>query len=255
VNSPADLFNCPECQDGVEEPFPFSMAFQPIMDIHTGGIFAYEALVREPAGESAATVFQRVTEGNKYAFDRHCRTKAITLASKLGLIETGAALSINFMPGAVVNPVTCLRTTLEAAKSLGIPFDRIIFELTETEAVHDPSYILAIVKEYRHQGLRIALDDFGAGHCGMNLLAGLPADIIKLDMALTRRIKERPVALIIVEQMLELTRKLDKKLIAEGVETLEEYEALRGLGIHLMQGYLFAKPAFEQFPQTWMPES
>ena len=229
------------------------MAFQPIVDVDSGTVFAYEALVRGPSGEGSSSVLAQVTDHNKYAFDQGCRAKAIQLASALDIHATGAALSINFMPGAVIHPATCLRTTLVAAASLNIPLNRIIFELTEHEKVCDPKHLEAIVNAYRTQGLRIALDDFGAGYSGLTTLADLPIDIVKLDMALCRRIEERPAAQIIVAEVVELARKLDKVLIAEGIETLAEFERLYDCGVRLMQGYLFARPAFEQFPAAAMP--
>src|ERR1700761_8836327 len=98
---------CGACKEGVVEPFPFTMAFQPIVNVETGRVFAYEALVRGPGGDSAKAVLSQVTEANRYAFDQNCRVKAIVLASRLRLAETGAMLSINFMPGAVYSPSAC----------------------------------------------------------------------------------------------------------------------------------------------------
>ena len=229
------------------------MAFQPIVDIDTHSVYAYEALVRGPLGEGSASVLNQVTKQNKYAFDQSCRARAICLATELGIQATGASLSINFIPGAVVNPVTCLRTTLVLADSLNIPLDRLIFEITEHEKVSNPSHILAIATAYRDKGLRIALDDFGAGYSGLRTLADLPIDILKLDIALTRDIDKRPTARVIVSQVVELAHKLGKVLIAEGIETPQEFETLHHCGIRFMQGYLFARPAFEQLPAASMP--
>jgi EAL domain-containing protein (putative c-di-GMP-specific phosphodiesterase class I) len=126
----------------------------------------------------------------------------------------------------------------------------LIFEITEAERVRDPAHLRNIVDEYRRHGFKVALDDFGAGYSGLNLLADFPADIIKLDMELTRSLDRRPSALTIVKQMVELARALGSILIAEGIETVEEYRALRTCGIRFMQGYLFAKPALEELPAS-----
>jgi EAL domain-containing protein (putative c-di-GMP-specific phosphodiesterase class I) len=130
----------------------------------------------------------------------------------------------------------------------------LIFEITEAEKVRDPAYLRKVVTEYRRHGFKVALDDFGAGYCGLNLLADFPTDIIKLDMNLTRDLNRRPKALAIVKQMVELARTLGSTLIAEGIETLQEYDALRACGIRLMQGYLFAKPALEALPPFSLPD-
>jgi len=87
----------------------------------------------------------------------------------------------------------------------------------------------------------------------VNLLASVSANILKLDMALTRNIARRPRAAAIVVAMVKLCAALDIDLIAEGIETIEEYGILHNAGVRLMQGYLFAKPAFEQLPLINIP--
>lgn len=253
MTPPASSPKCNACKDGIEAPFPFTMAFQPIVDVDAGSVFAYEALVRGPQGQSAASVLSQVTAANRYAFDQNCRVKAISLAAQLGLVSSGARLSINFMPGAIYSPAACIQLTLQTARKFDVPLERLIFEITEAEEVMDRSHLRNIVTEYRRWGFNIALDDFGAGYCGMNLLSDIPTDIIKLDMELTRNLHQRPVALAIVTSMVELSKTLGAELIAEGVETVEEYTAIRGCGIRLMQGYLLAKPAFEALPGFLMP--
>lgn len=244
---------CSACRDGVGQPFPFSMAFQPIVDVEKNCAYAYEALVRGVNNEPAGTVLAQVTGANQYAFDQACRVQAITLASRLGLVETGARLSINFMPGAVYSPAACIQLTLKTANTIGFPLDRLIFEITESEEVLNRAHLANIFAEYRRHGFIMAIDDFGAGYSGMNLLADLPSDVLKLDMALTRDVHMRPRALAIVRSMVALCRSLDVKLIAEGIETVEEYDALRRCGVSLMQGYLLARPAFEALPPFTLP--
>ncbi|MCK9910027.1 EAL domain-containing protein, partial [Microbacteriaceae bacterium K1510] len=160
--------------------FDISMAFQPIVDVEARQIYAYEALVRGTDGASAASVLSKVNEQNRYAFDQRCRVRAVELAAALGMT---ARLSINFLPNAVYEPSHCLRTTLEAAHRTGFPVDRIIFETTEQERVVDPEYLKRIFATYRSAGFKTAIDDFGAGYSGLNLLADFQPDIIKIDMA------------------------------------------------------------------------
>jgi EAL domain-containing protein (putative c-di-GMP-specific phosphodiesterase class I) len=107
------------------------MAFQPVVDLKVGRTYAYEALVRGPEGESAASILSQVTPLNRYAFDQTCRVTAIAVASRLGLAERDAKLSINFIPGAMYRPEFCVRTTLAAGRRHHFPLDRLIFELTE----------------------------------------------------------------------------------------------------------------------------
>lgn len=245
--------HCVACKDGVQQPFAFSMAFQPIVDVDAERVFAFEALVRGLNNEPAGVVLSKVTDENRYAFDQSCRVKAITLASKLGIDQIGAKLSINFMPGAVYSPVACIQLTLQTAATVAFPLDHLIFEITEAEKVRDRQHIASIVSEYRRHGFQMALDDLGAGYSGLNLLADLSADIVKLDMDLVRDVHRRPAALAIVRSMAQLCKSLRIEIIAEGVETPDEYAALRGCGIRLMQGYLLAKPAFESLPAFTLP--
>ncbi|WP_286837698.1 EAL domain-containing protein, partial [Acidiphilium sp. 34-64-41] len=135
---------CGSCRRGAYD-FPLTMAFQPIVDIGRQEIFAYEALVRGPNGENAASVFEAVTETLLYGFDQACRITAIEQATALGLVGRSAALSINFMPNAVYEPKACIRKTLETAARVGFPTDRLIFEITEGEAVTDPAHLARIV--------------------------------------------------------------------------------------------------------------
>ena len=229
------------------------MAFQPIVDVSKRRVYAYEALVRGPQGQGAFTVLSQVNEENLYAFDQSCRVQALTLASKLGLANEGALLSINFLPGAVYSPAACIQLTLKTARDLNFPLDKLIFEITEGEKVKDPKHLESIATEYNKHGFKIAIDDFGAGFANLDLLADLSTDIVKLDMALTRNLHLRKKARAIVCAMVSLCKPLGITLIAEGVETAEEYTALGDCGIYLMQGYLFARPAFEQLPAFTLP--
>lgn len=244
--SPFRSVRCAECRDTSALGFDFTMAFQPIVDLRTRTLFAYEALVRGTDGASAASVLALVNDRNRYRFDQACRIRAIELASRLGLqhIE-GCKLSINFLPNAVYRPETCIRATLEAAEQFNFPLDRLMFEVTEVEQIDDPSHLKRIFDEYSKRGFTTAIDDFGAGYSGLNLLASFQPHIIKLDMALTRNIHGDLVRQAIVAGIIQVAVRLNIEVIAEGIESVEERDALVGLGVRYMQGYLFAHPGFE----------
>lgn len=235
---------CQGCKTPPANSFDFTMAFQPILDARRQEVYAHEALVRGVNGESAGKILGQVTEENRYWFDQQCRIRAIELAADLGLQQR---LSINFLPNAVYEPAACIRMTVETARRVGLPLDRIIFEVTEGEQVVDHDKLIAIIRAYKEFGLLTAIDDFGAGYSGLNLLADFQPDIIKLDMALTRNIDSDRVRRSIVAGILTVCRELDIMVIAEGVETEAEYATLRELGVAYFQGYLFARPAFRDF--------
>ncbi len=222
-------------------PLAFSMAFQPIVDVQQRRVFAYEALVRGPAGEGAMSVLAQVNEANRYRFDQACRVKAIKTAAQLGLAQR---VSINFLPNAVYKPEVCIRTTLEAARAHGFPTERIIFEVTEGERVEDGPWLASILREYQRCGFLTAIDDFGAGYAGMTLLADFRPDIIKLDMALVRGVDTSRSRQAIARGMVRICAELGIQIVAEGVETPGERDFFLGEGVTLMQGYLFGRPAF-----------
>lgn len=232
---------CAECAAGAGLGFDFAMAFQPIVHAGTQKVYAQEALARGPQGEPASHVFRQVNEDNRYAFDQACRVKAIELAATL---KVDSYISINFMPNAVYRPELCIRTTIEAAETYGFPIRQIIFEFTENEYITDLGHVREIVRHYKERGFLTALDDFGAGFAGLNLLAEIETDLIKLDMALVRGIDHDPRRRRIVAAMMTLCRDLGTQVIAEGIETREEFLALQDLGVALFQGYYFARPAF-----------
>lgn len=244
--------SCLGCKDGAGFDLPITMAFQPIVDVSTQAVFAYEALVRGKDGAGAGQVLAQISDGNRYAFDQVCRITAIELAAGLDMTATGANLSINFLPNAVYEPRACIRATLAAAIRTGFPVNRIIFEFTESEAM-DADHVLNILRSYRAMGFKTAIDDFGAGYAGLGLLTLFQPDIVKLDMALIRDIDTDPVKRAIVRHTLAMLADLGVEPVCEGIETQAEHDVLRDLGVKLMQGYLLAKPGFEALPPVAWP--
>lgn len=237
---------CNRCRDNEDLNFDFSYAYQPIVDFHARKIFAHEALVRGINGESAGSVLAKVNDTNRYRFDQTCRVKAVKGAAQLGILEL---LSINFLPNAVYQPEACIRSTFEAAQKYNFPRERIIFEVVEGENISDRRHLINIFEEYRRFGFKTAIDDFGAGYAGLNLLADFQPDIVKIDMDLVRNINESKPKQAIVEGIVHMCRQLQIKILAEGVETKPERDFLLSCGVTYFQGYLFCKPKFEGIGQ------
>jgi EAL domain-containing protein (putative c-di-GMP-specific phosphodiesterase class I) len=150
---------------------------------------------------------------------------------------------------------------LAISKQFNIPPDRIIFEFSETEHV-SKARLIEILLEFQRQDFRLAIDDFGAGYSGLSLLANFQPDFLKLDIELVRDIDTSRARQAIAANVIRLCRDLGCRTICEGVETVEEAQALSNLGATLMQGYLFAKPGFQSLPQVaqtfrrlWSPGS
>ena len=229
-------------------PFPpFSYAFQPIVDAEASSVFAHEALIRGRRGESAASVFASLERCRLHVFDRESRIAAITLAGRLG---PPGLLSLNFLPQALETVPDAIDSMLSAASQAGLPTRNLILEVTESEVIHDPLHLAKQLNAYRAAGLRLAIDDFGAGYAGLNLLADFQPDVIKLDMALVRGIDTHGPRQAIARSVIQVCDDLGIEVIAEGIETELEYRWFRRIGVRLFQGYYFGPPAFESMPQV-----
>ncbi|OSN00782.1 diguanylate phosphodiesterase [Lonsdalea populi] len=238
---------CAHCADSHNLGLDFTMAFQPIVDCVTKRVFGYEALVRGCNNESAFSIISQISNDKRYGFDQLCRIKAISLAARLKL---PGMLSINFLPNAIYRPERCIRSTLEAARKYQFPIKNIMFEFTENEQAKDSKRIQSIIECYKKLGFKTAIDDFGSGYSGLNLLADFQTDIVKLDMALIRDIDRDETRQTIVTHCINMLKTLNIKVLGEGIETEKEYRFLKGIGIDFAQGYYFARPGFESLPEV-----
>ena len=243
---------CRGCRTSSPLKMAITMAFQPIVDIVTGDVFAYEALVRGVDGQSAGDVLASIDPDMIYKFDQACRVRAIELAGQLFASDSDTKLSINFMPNAVYEPDACIRASLTAARRVGFDPGRLMFEFTEDERMRDVPHVRHIIEAYRKRGFTTAIDDFGAGYAGLGLLADLHPDMLKLDVALIRGIEQSAARRAIVAGVMQIADALGIRCIAEGIETAEELQALRDVGIRLCQGYLLARPAIEALPAVML---
>lgn len=239
-----ERMNCGKCnpqQLGID----FSMAFQPIVTFSQQQIWGYETLVRGLNNQPASFILDQIDESKIHSFDQIIRSKAIKLAHSLHFDQI---LSINFLPNAVYKPENCIQSTLAVCDELGFDKKRIMFEVTEAEKITDHAHLKNIFTEYKKHQFLTAIDDFGAGYSGLNLLAEWQPDIIKLDMNLIRHIDQNKTKQLIVKSILDVCQGLGIQVISEGVETRQELEVLVDFGVNLFQGYYFAKPLFEGLP-------
>jgi EAL domain-containing protein (putative c-di-GMP-specific phosphodiesterase class I) len=227
-------------------PIPqFTFAFQPIVDVARRRVYAQEALIRGTARESAAEILGACVGAEIYQLDERARAQAISLAGRLGI---DCLLSINFMPNSLAASPHSLDNTLAAAEECGFPIDRLIVEVTEGEMIQDMGRLRSIIDRCRVRGLRIAIDDFGAGYSGLNLLVEFQPDLLKLDINLVRDIPTHGPRQAIVRGVLQTCADLGIDVIAEGVETGAEFAWFKAHDVQLFQGYFFARPAFECLP-------
>jgi EAL domain-containing protein (putative c-di-GMP-specific phosphodiesterase class I) len=223
----------------------FTIAFQPIVDVERREVFAHEALVRGVHGEGALQVLGRVEARHRFAFHEACRVKSIEMASMLGM---QSRLSLNVSPNDVAGPTECFHTAIRTAERVRFPIDRLILELTEGEPVADLPALAATFRAFQSFGFASAIDDFGAAYASFELLAAFQPDIVKLARSFVRDIHLSAVRFTLVKGLIAICDELRIKVLAEGVETPEEVQVLRGLGVRLFQGFLFARPGIGMLP-------
>lgn len=230
--------------------FPATFAFQPIADIDSRGVFAHEALVRGADGQSADSVFASVPQPDLHSFDHAARLAAVRLAARLGI---AGRLSLNILPGCIESMPDSIDDLLECMRQSGLSPTQLMLEITEGEAIKRPGDFARMLSRYRAQGVCLAIDDFGAGFSGLNLLADFQPDLIKLDMHLVRDVDSAGPRQAIARAVLQVCDDLGIEVCAEGVETIREYAWFRRVGVRLFQGYLLAKPGFETLAQPVFP--
>jgi EAL domain-containing protein (putative c-di-GMP-specific phosphodiesterase class I) len=179
--------------------------------------------------------------GALFTLDLHGRISALEQA--MPKLSEDEVLFINFTPTAIYDPAVCLRTTWATARRLGVPMDRICFEVVETEEFPDLEFLKRILDEYRNHGAMVALDDLGAGHSSLAYLAALRPDLVKLDRELVSGIDDDPARRRLVRALVRYAHDLDVRVIAEGIETESELAAVREIGADLGQGWYLGRPA------------
>jgi EAL domain-containing protein (putative c-di-GMP-specific phosphodiesterase class I) len=212
---------------------------QPIVDLATGQGVAAEGLSRFDASELG-------TRAPAQWFDDAGRLglrgdlELATATSVLDLLDDGlpsvVALSVNLAPTTVLSP------QFEALLA-GRRLSRVIVEMTEHAPVDDYDQLCDVLRPYREQGLRVAVDDAGAGYSSLKHVLSLQPDLIKVDMALVRRCDRDLARRTLLSALTDFAEATECRLVAEGVETEDELRAVAACGVHLAQGYYLGRPS------------
>jgi EAL domain-containing protein (putative c-di-GMP-specific phosphodiesterase class I) len=226
---------------GTSQDQGLTIAFQPIVSATAKGVFlyGYEALARNADGICPPLLSGARASEKAYALSFRCQHLALAMAQALGL-QTN--LSINVTPGSICHRRYGIGKMMAFAREVGFPLNRLILEITEREYIADYAPIRRAVDEFRADGLRVSMDDFGSGFNGLSTLLELQPDIVKVDMKLIQRIETDQSRQALMYGICSGGERLGMRLIAEGVETLDGVETLSRGNIDLMQGYIFAYP-------------
>lgn len=211
--------------------------YQPIVHWHSRTVFGYEALMRtgEPTMASPAALLEAAERlGRLRDVGRLVRAR---VAADIDKMAAGVRLFVNVNTAELEDPDLLSKTAPLSAYG-----ERIVLEITERASLDDVSDVSSKMAALRAQGFRIAVDDLGAGYAGLTAFAQLLPEVVKLDMSLVRSVEHEPVKRELIRHMALLCSEMGMLVVAEGVESAAERDALSALGCELMQGYLFARP-------------
>src|SRR4029079_2615275 len=215
--------------------------YHPIVITDSQKVFGYEALARGTmrSMRSPEVMFEIAAQSDLiWDLSRLCRERAIEGMGKL--LQDGELLFMNVDPADFADPSFDVNTLNVKDPT------RVVIEITERTAIKDYPKFRGRLKEFRDKGYRFAVDDAGSGYAGLGSIANLEPDFIKLDMSLINCIDQNFIKQSLVEKMVGFGNDQNAMVIAEGVETAEEYETVKQLGVHLVQGFYLHPPAPER---------
>lgn len=220
----------------------FESHLQPIIFLDSTETFGYEALLRSGANISPYDLFRTANRfGLHSKLDQRARAEAIKATYEV--VAPHQKTLINFLPSTIYNPDYCLQHTFDIIDRYQLSPDRFIFEVVETEKVHDVDHLQHVFSTYKKRGMQVALDDVGAGFSTIDMLKRLEPDYVKIDRSYISFCDEDAEKRDFLKKVRALTHSMGITLLAEGVERIEEADVCRELGFDLAQGYFFGKPA------------
>ncbi|MFO7729059.1 MAG: bifunctional diguanylate cyclase/phosphodiesterase [Desulfonatronovibrio sp.] len=233
-----------ELRSIIEEP-KIKVVLQPIMDFRTNRILGWESLARGPENSQFHTplaLFDFAEEtGLLFSLEKTCREQAVR---GIGPLEHGQKLFLNIHPQTLADPNFKTGETMRLLEKYNMTPDNVVFEITERHSTKNFSLFFEALNHYRQQGYQVAVDDLGAGYNGLFSIAEIKPDFIKIDMSLTHGVEANPAKRALVEAVITFADKMNCKVIAEGIETRSQLEALIAMGAHYGQGYFLSRPAF-----------
>lgn len=221
-----------------------STVFHPIVTLDDFAIVGYEALTRGPAGtayESPEVLFSHARQSHlTRELDRQCKLTAIAAARAK---PSGLQLFINTLPTTLDDPEFLGEPARELLARNGIQPEEVVWELTERHAIEDYDSFATVMKAYSSLGYGVAIDDVGTGYSSIQTITHVRPRYLKVDRSLVHQIEGNLLKQELVSSLLVMGKKINAQIIAEGVQTRQELEVLRELGVTMGQGYLFGHPA------------
>ncbi len=236
----------------------FILYFQPEVSLDTGKLVAFEALIRWQHPERGlvspgefiplAEETRLIVPISEWVFPEACR-QAAEWQKRFGF-DPAIAISVNVAP--ILFTESLIDVLLGSLERSGLPATSLVVEITETLLLRDFEGVITILNELQEHGIRIHLDDFGTGFSSLSYLSQLPADAVKIDRSFISRMVGDMRSELMVGAIIDLAHRLEKSVIAEGVETEAQAEHLRSLGCELGQGYYFGRPMGKDAGTEWL---
>ena len=218
--------------------------FQPVVNLRNRAVLGLEALSRGPEGtlfHAPLRLFALAEESDlAFELDRKCRRRALSCARSL---PAGKKLFINVLPSALYDPEFQGESLIAQLEPLGLAPDRIVLEITEKYAIENYDVFAESLAEFKRLGFQIAVDDVGAGYSGLEKIARLEPNYLKLDRELIKDIDSSYIRREMSRALKAFADKIGSTIIAEGIEREAELATLVELGIEFGQGFLLARPA------------
>jgi EAL domain-containing protein (putative c-di-GMP-specific phosphodiesterase class I) len=224
-----------------------TLFFQPQFDVADGHACGVEALARWFRSDGNVVeprIFIPLAEKTRlidalgdWVLDQACKTVQawrICGSESITLCVNVSAQQLNR---------TFAKSVQRVLKCTGFPATRLELEITESALISNANSIIECFRRLKAMGIRIAIDDFGTGYSSLNYLSRLPVDRLKLDKSLVHNLSTEWKDVAIVRAVIELGKELGIAVIAEGVETEQQFQVLQNLGCLQVQGYLLARPA------------
>src|SRR5580658_2756919 len=230
--------------DGLVTAENLSTVFQPIVHLDTGELFAYETLVRcGIPGFAPTALFERAEEEHSTGrLGRMIREIAVPLCG-------GTPVFFNLHPSELED-----RWLVRPDDPIFSHDHDIYLEITESVPMSHFDLCMSVLREVcSRSGAHLVIDDLGAGYSNLKLIADLEPKVVKLDRALVQDLHRKPRQQTLVSIVVHLCNELGATVVAEGIETYEEYVAVCDSGAQYGQGYLFARPSFPMPAITWPP--
>ena len=217
--------------------------YEPIVEVDTHVVFAYEALARGPEGSEFHTPLAMFAEAERQGlvYELDCLCRASGLEGAVGFPE-GSKLFLNVLPSAIHDPNFRAERLISTLAECRLSPQDVVFEVSEQQSIRDFEAFREMRDYYRKLGFSFALDDTGAGYAGLETLLEISPEFIKVDRAFVKGVDQDTMRQDMLRALVSVAEKTGAKIIGEGLDTVEELAMLGELGVHYGQGWLFGHP-------------